>query len=154
MSRHYEKIKLVHESLVSAGRALERSVEYVDHEGLREYVESILERVKEAISRFNPREFNKNEEVMVYDGSRYYAAIIEAELEMEEDDDTMPVFPIGEDGKCSLPPVYVKAGDVYQKAPGKTCPKCGKPLYIEHNEDIDYPYFCPDCDEIFYAFEV
>lgn len=154
MSRHYEKIKLVHELLVSAGRALEGSVEYVDHEVLREYVEDILGRVKKAISIFNPREFNKNEEVMVYDGSRYYAAIIEAELEMEEDDDTMPVFPIGEDGKCSLPPVYVKAGDVYQKALGKVCPKCGKSLYLENVKESAYPYFCPECGDHFYVFEV
>ena len=154
MSRHYEKIKLVHESLVSAGRALEGSVQYVDHEILREYVEDILGRVKKAISIFNPREFNKNEEVVVYDGSRHYAAIIEAELEIEEDDDTMPVFPIGEDGKCSLPPVYVKAGDVYQKALGKVCPKCGKPLYLDNVKESVYPYFCPECGDHFYVFEV
>ena len=99
------------------------------------------------------REFGKNEEVMVYDGLHYYAAIVETDITIEDDDETMPVFPIGPDGKC-MSPVDVEPDCVYKKALGKTCPKCGKPLYIEHNEEIDYPYFCPDCDENFYGREV
>lgn len=99
------------------------------------------------------REFGKNEVVAVHDGPSWYQAIIEAELHTEDDDETMPVFPVGSDGKC-LPPVQVEAGCVYKKAPGKTCPKCGKPLYIEHNDEIDYPFFCPECDENFYGIEI
>ena len=34
------------------------------------------------------------------------------------------------------------------------CPHCGKPLFAEHHKDIDYPYYCPECDENFYGFEV
>lgn len=99
------------------------------------------------------RKFGKNEEVMVDDGLHYYAAIVEVDLTMEDDCETMPVFPVGPDGKCTSP-VDVEAGSVYKKAPGMVCPKCGKPLYIEHNDEIDYPFFCPECDENFYGIEV
>ena len=43
---------------------------------------------------------------------------------------------------------------IYQIAEGKVCPRCGGPLCIEHDEDIDYPYYCPECDENFYDCEV
>lgn len=99
------------------------------------------------------REFGKNEEVMVDDGLHFYSAIVEKDITMEDDDETMPVFPIGPNGKCTSP-VDVEVGCVYKKAPGKICPKCGKTLYIEHNEEIDYPFFCPECEENFYEFEV
>lgn len=99
------------------------------------------------------REFGKNEEVMVDDGLHFYSAIVEKDITMEDDDETMPVFPIGPNGKCTSP-VDVEVGCVYKKATGKICPKCGKTLYIEHNEEIDYPFFCPECEENFYEFEV
>lgn len=47
-----------------------------------------------------------------------------------------------------------ESGNLYQIAEGKVCPRCGNPLCIEHNDEIDYPYFCPDCDENFYGIEV
>lgn len=99
------------------------------------------------------REFGKNEEVMVDDGLHYYAAIVETDVTVEDDDETMPVFPVGPDGKC-ISPVDVESGCVYKKAPGMVCPKCGNPLYIEHNDEIDYPFFCPECEENFYGIEV
>lgn len=99
------------------------------------------------------REFGKNEEVMVDDGLHYYAAIVETDVTVEDDDETMPVFPVGPDGKC-MSPVDVESGCVYKKAPGMVCPKCGNPLYIEHNDEIDYPFFCPECEENFYGIEV
>lgn len=40
----------------------------------------------------------------------------------------------------------------YKLAVGKFCPHCGKTLYVE--TETDYPYFCEDCDENFYEFEV
>ena len=95
------------------------------------------------------RKFNKNEEVTVFDGRDWYQAIIEAELHTEDGEEEIPVFPIGDDGKCSLPPVYVKSSDVYPKAVGKFCPNCRRPLYVMHDKDIKYPYFCPECDESF-----
>ena len=47
-----------------------------------------------------------------------------------------------------------ESANLYKIAEGKFCPRCGSPLCIEHNEEIDYPYFCPDCDENFYGIEV
>ena len=47
-----------------------------------------------------------------------------------------------------------EADGVYRIAEGKTCPKCGGSLCIEHMDDIDYPYYCPECDENFYDCEV
>lgn len=47
----------------------------------------------------------------------------------------------------------VKAEEIYQLAADVMCPKCGQPLYIEHHSEIDYPYFCPECDENFYSTE-
>lgn len=47
-----------------------------------------------------------------------------------------------------------EADGIYRIAEGKTCPKCGGQLCIEHMEGIDYPYYCPECDENFYECEV
>lgn len=47
----------------------------------------------------------------------------------------------------------VKAENIYQLAAEVICPKCGQPLYVEHHPEIDYPYFCPECDENFYSAE-
>lgn len=47
-----------------------------------------------------------------------------------------------------------EADGIYQMAEGKTCPKCGGPLCLEHMEGIGYPYYCPECDENFYDCEV
>lgn len=33
------------------------------------------------------------------------------------------------------------------------CPRCGSKLE-EETEIIDYKYFCPECDENFYEFEL
>lgn len=43
---------------------------------------------------------------------------------------------------------------IYQIAEGKVCPKCGGQLCVEHDEEIEYPYYCPECDENFYDCEV
>lgn len=42
--------------------------------------------------------------------------------------------------------------NVYQLAPGRTF--FGEPVVWDHNEDIDYPYYCPAHDENCYAFEL
>ena len=48
---------------------------------------------------------------------------------------------------------WVVAGELYQLAGDKRCPKCGNPLYAEHHPELDYPYYCPECDENFYDIE-
>ena len=34
------------------------------------------------------------------------------------------------------------------------CFRCGSELKVEECEDIDYPFYCPVCDENMYMFEV
>lgn len=105
--------------------------------------------------KHEPRTFEKNEEVVVcMDGDQCFPAIVEIEQTAESMEDLVGVYPIGEDGKCSLPRMSVESWRIYRKAEGKVCPKCGGPLYNEHNEDIDYPFFCPECQENFYNIEV
>ena len=39
---------------------------------------------------------------------------------------------------------------LYRLSPDfERCPRCGRLLFKEHNTDIDYKYYCPDCDENF-----
>lgn len=40
----------------------------------------------------------------------------------------------------------------YDVAEGKLCPRCGSKLYKE--TILDYPYYCHECDENFYEFEI
>lgn len=42
----------------------------------------------------------------------------------------------------------------YKIADRKFCPHCGNGLYIETDPELDYPYFCAECDENFYEIEV
>lgn len=45
------------------------------------------------------------------------------------------------------------ADRIYKLAENVICRKCGCAVCHEHEEDIDYPYYCPDCDENLYSFE-
>lgn len=100
------------------------------------------------------REFGKNEQVLVYGTEDDpYSAIIETEVQVEYDEDLVMVHPVRKDGCSAMDWKEVEAVYIYQKAPGKVCPECGKSLYIEHNDEIDYPYFCPECDENFYKIQ-
>lgn len=45
----------------------------------------------------------------------------------------------------------------YYEGPLETrfeCNKCGSDVHIEAKDEIDYPYYCPECDENKYGFEV
>jgi len=46
------------------------------------------------------------------------------------------------------------ADSLYQLAGDKTCPRCGGPLCREHHDHIDYPFYCPCCQENFYNIEI
>lgn len=37
--------------------------------------------------------------------------------------------------------------------PYRTCVKCGSFVFSEDNSEIDYPYYCPCCDENMYKHE-
>lgn len=101
------------------------------------------------------REFEKNEKVAVEtqrEGVRL--AIVEIEQEVECDDDLVGVC-ILVDGFASHENFeMVEARSVYQLAEGKVCPKCGEPLYVEHLDELGYPYYCPFCEENFYGIEL
>lgn len=50
--------------------------------------------------------------------------------------------------------LYTSTADsIYQLAENRTCPRCGNPLCVEHRDNIDYPYYCPECEENFYDIE-
>lgn len=102
-----------------------------------------------------PRDFNKNEQVAVSEAyGEGYFAIVEVEQHAEDGEDIIGLYPIGEDGKCSLSPRQVKAKYVYQAAEGKVCPGCGSQLYLECNTDSEYEFYCPNCQGIFFDNEV
>lgn len=102
-----------------------------------------------------PREFNKNEQVAVCEAyGEGYFAIVELEQHADDGEDIIGLYPIGEDGKCSLPPCQVKAKYVYQAAEGKVCPGCGNQLYMECNPAIEYDFYCPNCEGSFFDNEV
>ena len=62
------------------------------------------------------------------------------------DAETEVVIILDEDGA----EIKVKGSELYRlTSDGKRCPKCGRLLCEEHNPDIDYKYFCPECDENF-----
>jgi len=42
--------------------------------------------------------------------------------------------------------------NIFGKAVG-TC-RCGGEVYKSKDKDMDYPYYCPDCDENMYSIEV
>ena len=109
-----------------------------------------------AMQLMYPREFNKNEQVAVSENyGEGYFAIVEVEQHADDGEDVIGLYPIGEDGKCSLPPRQVKAKYVYQKAEGKVCPDCGNTLYVECNTgEIDYAFYCPECQGSFFDNEV
>ena len=102
-----------------------------------------------------PREFNKNEQVAVSENyGEGYFAIVELEQLTDDGEDVIGLYPIGEDGKCSLPPCQVKAKYIYQAAEGKVCPGCGNQLYMECNPTIEYDFYCPSCEGSFFDNEV
>jgi len=41
-----------------------------------------------------------------------------------------------------------------KKTNNKYCKRCGYKVIKEKCKDIDYPYYCPNCDENMYSFEV
>ena len=96
-----------------------------------------------------PRVFKKDEEVCVEDdnGEPVYGLVVRDE-ETEYDEDEVAVK-----FHTANTELYVMAQTVYQRAEDKVCPRCGNPLYVEHHDEIDYPYYCPDCQENFYNFE-
>ena len=60
-----------------------------------------------------------------------------------------------DDDSSGIETKKVKAREIYQLSEkGKFCPKCGEPLYDEHLPEMDYPYYCPWCQENFYSIEV
>lgn len=73
--------------------------------------------------------------------------------------DEFPEYPVSDDAgdiltieKDSGGEIETTPSRVYQLAAGKTFR--GKPVCWEHDEEIDYPFYCPDEDENCYYFEL
>ena len=104
-----------------------------------------------------PRVFKKGERVFVEPGHEGYPAIVVHDTSVSYEDELVEVHALldaDDDDSSGIETRRVAATLVYQVAEGKVCPRCGNPLYVEHHDEIDYPYYCPDCQENFYNIEV
>lgn len=100
------------------------------------------------------RKFKAGEHVAVCDDKgNNYLAVVMYETWTNGGNDTVAVRP-DDDGVPVLETDIVEARFIYQQSRNEVCPKCGKPLYYEHNLDLDYSYYCFHCDENFYDSEV
>ena len=100
------------------------------------------------------RKFKAGEHVAVCDDKgNNYLAVVMYETWVNSGSNVVAVRP-DKDGGPALETDVVEARFIYQQSRGEVCPKCGKPLYDEHNLDLDYSYYCFHCDENFYDSEV
>lgn len=100
------------------------------------------------------RKFKAGEHVAICDDKgNSYLAIVMYETWTNSGSDTVAVR-LDEEGVPMLETDIVEARFIYQQSRGEVCPKCGKPLYDEHNLELDYSYYCFHCDENFYNIEV
>lgn len=100
------------------------------------------------------RKFKAGEHVAVCDDKgNNYLAVVMYETWVNSGSNVVAVRP-DKDGVPALETDVVEARFIYQQSRGEVCPKCGKPLYDEHNLDLEYSYYCFHCDENFYDSEV
>ena len=103
------------------------------------------------------RHFHEAENVWVENGINIMApGIVAKEIKTQFEDEKIMVhiqMPRDDDDDADFESRYIQAKNVYQMA-GKDCPRCGNVLYTEHHEDIDYPFYCPHCQENVYNIEV
>lgn len=106
-----------------------------------------------------PRDFKQGERVVLdtpNDGP--YKAMIMYDQHSEFEDDKIDIFVFlneEDDDSSGIDTKRVKACNIYQLSKDeKVCPLCGEPLYDEHLAYMDYPYYCPWCQENFYGIEV
>ena len=104
-----------------------------------------------------PRHFLEAENVWVETGSNImaYGIVVKETMAQSEDEKVEVIIRISddEDDDVDFDSRFFKAGDIYQMS-SQDCPRCGNTLYIEHHKDIDYPYYCPHCQENFYQMEI
>lgn len=106
-----------------------------------------------------PREFKKSERVCYEDKCGVpHKAMVSCDQQARCEDDEVEVFIFHDeedDDSQGIELKFVKAKGVYQLSEDrKSCPKCGEPLCDEHLPHMDYPYYCPWCQENFYGIEV
>ena len=104
-----------------------------------------------------PRIFKKGERVFVEPGHEGYPAIVVHNTSVIYEDELVEVHALldaEDDDSSGIETRRVAATLIYQFADGKVCPRCGNPLYVEHHDEIDYPYYCTACQENFYNIEV
>ena len=140
-------------------RTKQDAIDYMDETGNRGIVVEIYEGDVEEPTFIGkkPRTFKSEESVVVCtDYGNYEAEVVyDTYVDYEEDIVAVHVFRNEEDDDSSETSTEsVEARNVYEYAFGKVCPRCGGSLCVEHNDNIDYPYFCPTCDENFYEIEL
>lgn len=105
-----------------------------------------------------PREFKKSERVVYEDKHGVpHKAMVTCDQQSKYEDDEIEIFIFHDeedDDSQGIEMKFVDVKGVYQlNENGKKCPRCGEPLYDEHLEHMDYPYYCPWCQENFYGIE-
>lgn len=65
-----------------------------------------------------------------------------------EDNDSIVLIEANRSGECET-----TADRIYKVKEHVQCSRCGCVVVEEWEGDIDYPYYCPDCDENMYGFE-
>lgn len=97
------------------------------------------------------RIFKKGEEIFAWNylepDLNGFGIVLE-DKEVEEDDEIVYIQVNGSGENQET------ADRIYKLAPNRICSRCGCVVCVEHDEDIDYPYYCPDCQENKYRIEV
>lgn len=97
------------------------------------------------------REFKKGEEIFAWNylerDLNGFGIVLEDKV--VDDDDEIVYIKVNGSGENEE-----TADRIYKVANNKICSRCGCVLLHEHEEEIDYPYCCPYCDENKFGFEV
>ena len=108
-------------------------------------------------SRKRLRSFKVSERVYVENDKYGFKAIVAKSVNEAQEGDLVLVHALKNtecDDSSGIETCKEIASNVYQIADNKSCPRCNGTLYREHHDEIDYPYYCPDCQENFYDIEI
>lgn len=97
-----------------------------------------------------PRKFSIGQKVFVYNrrrSCRGYGTVL-ADKEVSKDNDTVLVNVNGTTETAA------KADNVYELAGNTICRSCGGIICFEHPQRPELPYYCPQCEDSKFGFEV
>lgn len=90
------------------------------------------------------RHFKEGETIFHHDcrndDLRGFGKVLE-DIVVENDDDIV-LIKVNHSGETQA-----FAEDIYKISKNRVCADCGCVVCVEHHEDIDYPYYCPDAEE-------